>query len=710
MLFCWMRPGLCNTSSQHLTKVCHPEDLINRTYNDAYTENRYKELDPCDDFRTYVCEGFDTVHEIREDQTSVGSLQIMSEEGQLLLKRTLESPAPDDTSLFWTASSADQEIFTKLQDGYSACLNETLLKSIGSKPLLDLLFQLQEIYPVKHPKGKGDKTLTDAVAYLNSIGVGGPISLGVGADDKDPDSNIISLSPPWSFGLPSKEYYNKSDVVDGYKDTIGSVLEALLKEVSPDTTTLSTFRAAGEPSGLSKKIVDDLVDFESQIAAASPDPEDLSDITKVYNPRTLDEAESYNPAISVKSIIKALSDGHEPSKIIVASPEYLKALSKILASERRETIQSYLVWKVVQAFNNKLQGKAEDIKPERWRTCISVVDSDLPWILSRFFIERAFSKEAKDLGDQIIHDIKNEFSVKLENSDWMTEEVRQLAIDKVNLIRQKIGYPTRSPDVTNAEELQRYYSNVNVSAESFFANRLSSTKNDVRREWAQVGKPVDKDEWDMSAPTVNAYYNPPGNEIVFPAGIMQAPVFYDPSIPKYLSYGAFGAVAGHELSHAFDSSGRHYDQNGNYTDWWDEDTVKAFKKKTDCFVEQYHNYTIPTKDGTLPVNGKLTLGENIADAGGLTAAFQSWRRRDDEEADSVLPGLDHFTKEQVFFLAYGLTWCGKTREEEAIRRIYTDPHSPNSAVLTLIQGTTANSREFRDAFNCPVKEPTCELW
>lgn len=392
MLFCWMRPSLCKPSSQHFTKVGHPKGLISRTYHAVYTENRYKTLDPCDDFRTYVCEGFDTVHEIREDQTSVGSLQIMSEEGQLLLKRTLESPEPKDTSLFWTASSADQEIFTKLQDGYNACLNETLLKSIGSKPLLDILFQLQEIYPVKNPKGKGDKTLTDAVTFLNNIGVGGPISLDVGADDKDPDWHIISLSPPWSFGLPSKEYYNKSDVVDAYKDTIGSVLEALLNEVSPNTTTLSIFRAAGEPSALNKKLVNDLVDFESQIAAASPDPEDLSDITKVYNPRTLDEAEAYNPAISIRSIIKALSDGYEPSKIIVASPEYLKALSKILASEKRETIQSYLVWKTVQAyggaveddvlaplrrFNNKLQGKAEDIKPERWRTCISVVDSDL---------------------------------------------------------------------------------------------------------------------------------------------------------------------------------------------------------------------------------------------------------------------------------------------------------------------------------------------
>lgn len=254
----------------------------------------------------------------------------------------------------------------------------------------------------------------------------------------------------------------------------------------------------------------------------------------------------------------------------------------------------------------------------------------------------------------------------------MTETVRELAIDKVNNIRQKIGYPDI---ITNAEELQQYYSNVSVHADTFFENRLSATKNDIRGSWAQLGQPVDRDEWDMSAPTVNAYYNPPGNEIVFPAGIMQAPVFYDPSVPKYISYGAFGAVAGHELSHAFDSTGRHYDQNGNYTDWWDESTVDGFASRAECFVQQYHNYTIP---GGLPINGKLTLGENIADAGGLTAAFQAWRQRDDEKPDQQLPGLEEFGKEQVFFIAYGMTWCGKIRSEEAIRRVYTDPHSPSA--------------------------------
>lgn len=357
-----------------------------------YIQNRYKELDPCEDFRAYACEGFDAIHEMREDQTSVNSLQVMSEEGQLILKRILESPAPQSTSLFWTASSPDQEIFSKMQDGYNACLNETLLKSIGAKPLIDLLTKVGQLYPVKQPKSKKDTSLTDAVRFLISRGVRTPISIGVGADDKDPSSNVISLSPPYSFGLPSKQYYNRSDMVTSYKDAIGSVLEALIKEAHPKDGALSIFEMPEAPGVLNQKVVDDLVDFESQMASVSPDPEDLSDITKVYNPRTVDEAEAYNPAISVKSIIDHFTNGYKPSKIIVASPDYLRSLADILANETREVLRAYLVWKVVQSygsvveddaveplrrFNNKLQGKEADAKSERWRTCINVVDSDL---------------------------------------------------------------------------------------------------------------------------------------------------------------------------------------------------------------------------------------------------------------------------------------------------------------------------------------------
>jgi endothelin-converting enzyme len=210
--------------------------------------------------------------------------------------------------------------------------------------------------------------------------------------------------------------------------------------------------------------------------------------------------------------------------------------------------------------------------------------------------------------------------------------------------------------------LSNYYQSVKISPTSFFSNTLNMRRFDVAHEWSSVGRPVDRDAWGMTVPTVNAYYNPPGNEIVFPAGIMQFPVF-DVNVPQYINYGAFGAVSGHELSHAFDSTGRHYDQNGNFTDWWTPETVAAFEKRADCFVDQYANYTIPgTDDKPLHVNGRLTLGENIADAGGLSAAFQAWKKREAEHANEDLPGLGDFTQDQLFFVSYANWWCGKSRK------------------------------------------------
>lgn len=260
----------------------------------------------------------------------------------------------------------------------------------------------------------------------------------------------------------------------------------------------------------------------------------------------------------------------------------------------------------------------------------------------------------------------------------------------------------------NPKKLHKYYEGLDVSSSKFFENAMLMSQFDAEREWSALGHPVDRAQWDMTVPTVNAYYNPPGNEIVFPAGIMQFPVF-DVEVPQYVSYGAFGSVSGHELSHAFDSTGRHYDQNGNYTDWWTDKTVAAFKSRAECFVKQYANFTVPgpNPDEPLHVNGRLTLGENIADAGGVAAAFKAWQKRAAETPNQHLPGLEFFTQEQLFFVAYSNWWCGKSRPETAIQRIYTDPHAPKWA---RILGTMANSRDFRESFKCKEKEPVCELW
>ena len=508
------------------------------------------------------------------------------------------------------------------------------------------------------------------------------------------------LSAPQRPGLPSKEYYKDGSILASYSKTIGQVLEGLLREAehpsSSEHGSHDIFAGSGVPSVFNQDLVKALVDFETQLAEVTPDAEEASDVTKYYNPRTLDEARALLPQLSIPFIISSLaSSDYKADRIIVGSPSYLKSVSSILHSTTKETLQAYLVWKTVQAwatkvehealkpltrFNNELRGKDPDAMEERWRICVREADDSLGWILSRFFVEKAFSDEAQDFGNQIVADIREQYIKKLDAAEWMSKDVRELGIEKVRNIVQKIGFPKKSPSIREPAALRDYYASLNISSSDFFNNAISTAKFQTNHEWNKLGKPTDRDEWIMTAPTVNAYYNPVGNEIVFPAGIMQSPVFYHPSIPQYLSYGSFGAVSGHELSHAFDSSGRHYSPNGTFTDWWNNQTVQSFKEKAQCFVDQYHEFTVPgLDDEPLHVNGRLTLGENIADAGGLSASFAAWKQRELDHPAQLLPGFRDYTKEQVFFISYANFWCGKTRKEVAVERIYQDPHSPNWA-------------------------------
>lgn len=607
--------------------------------------------------------------------------------------------------------SADEVNFDKMKAVYDACLDEDNIKTLGAKPLLKVLAEIKQAYP------EGT-----AASLLARYGVTGLIATGTGADDRDPDTVVVSVAAPYSFGLPSKERYEDDKLVEKYRGVTVKVLSSLYPDAKEES--------------FSK-----IVDFEKKLAAASPSTEDSEDVTKYYNPMSLDNANDLAPEIDLKGLIHELAPKHVGvDRVIVMAPDYQKKLSSILAETDSEVVMNYFVWKAVQSlsgyvdadevkpyrrFVNELAGKVSiisdnvtpdrsfnfsqdpDSTPERWRKCVGHVDDGVGWILSRFFVEKAFSAEAKIFGDTIITDIKTEFAKKLQATKWMDKATTKQAINKVHNIIQKIGYPTESPNIMDPPSLGRYYDTVNVSSSAFFQNALSVRRFAVDDEWSALGKPVDRAKWDMTVATVNAYYNPPGNEIVFPAGIMQFPVF-DVNVPAYMSYGAFGSVAGHELSHAFDSTGRHYDQNGNYTDWWSNATVDAFKERAECFVNQYANFSVPGIDGKpLHVNGRLTLGENIADAGGLSASYQAWKRRSHKKPNQDLPGLEHFTQDQLFFVTYSNWWCGKSRKENAVNRIYTDPHAPKWA---RILGTMSNSREFRESFQCKDKKPTCQLW
>ena len=257
------------------------------------------------------------------------------------------------------------------------------------------------------------------------------------------------------------------------------------------------------------------------------------------------------------------------------------------------------------------------------------------------------------------------------------------------------------------QDLQQYYKTVNIS-DSFYDTMNSVRKFQTAREWGALGKPTDRGEFGMTASTVNAYYSPPINEIVFPAGIMQFP-FFGGDLPGYINYGGFGAVAGHELSHAFDPNGRKYDIDGKLKDWWTNRTSAEFNKRAQCFIDEYSNFTVTMPNGTaLHVKGKQTVGENVADAGGLQSAWAAWQKERKAKPDKDLPGLSDFTQEQMFYIAFGNVWCGKSRAEQLVQRVLTDSHSPGNYRIT--GPAMMNSRGFREAFNCPKKEPVCEIW
>jgi endothelin-converting enzyme len=275
----------------------------------------------------------------------------------------------------------------------------------------------------------------------------------------------------------------------------------------------------------------------------------------------------------------------------------------------------------------------------------------------------------------------------------------------VNIV-QKIGYQTQNPNIQNPQDLDQHYAKLSVG-DNHFENTLASFEFGYKKLWNFLLKPTDRDLWSMTAIEVNAYYNPAGNEIAFPAGIMQPPSFSG-VLPEYVSYGGFGTVVGHELTHAFDNTGAQFDEIGRYRNWWDNSTTVRFEGKTTCFVKQYSEYFVEGLQGEkVFVNGKLTLGENIADSGGLNAAFKAWKKREKNAFNPTLPGLEKFSNDQLFFLSFGNSWCSKKRKEALLEQVYTNPHSPSD---NRILGPVANSVEFKKAFNCPVKEPTCELW
>jgi endothelin-converting enzyme len=345
----------------------------------------------------------------------------------------------------------------------------------------------------------------------------------------------------------------------------------------------------------------------------------------------------------------------------------------------------------------------------RWKNCVYWVDRNLKYITGHFFLKSAFNDNTRQQGDQMQTQMRLQFIERIKTISWMSDDVKALAIQKVNNIQQFIAYPSSDRlNVSDAQSIATYYSGRNMTS-SYFANALDFEKWNTISQWSTLGRPINHDTfvYELSPITilsVNAFYAK-DNTIHIIAGVMQLPTF-SADLPSYANFGGLGTVLGHELTHGFDNQGREFNQDAVLAEWWDDQTLEEFRSRAECFVDQYNQYSVMGPNGSTAVNGRLTLGENLADAGGMRTSYDTWKALRDagQTRDTDLPGLDAFTHEQLFFIFFANLWCSS---ETPTGINLGDVHAP---ALVRIKGTTANSAAFREAFGCSVKEPTCEMW
>ncbi|KAH7929791.1 zincin [Leucogyrophana mollusca] len=738
--------------------------------------------DPCENFYDFANGGWISSHPIPGDKGGISNFQVVAEKNGQLLQKLLETKPKFPSQM----DSYDEQLLGKLRTLYGSCMDESKLDYIGQQPLRRFVDTIKRLY-----RGEGTNVdfvnrqgLSNAVAFLHSRGVEALFEFSVDGDaGVDPNAMTLWFSQP-SLGLPAKEYYKEQPILDTYQ----KVIERLLITLYDDQGLMSSEKDASlpkhapmviqaeqtedsdhvwppwpwppwdgdddqhrdspkpprDPLQRAHELAKQVVDFETEIAEATLDLDLLQqDPFGTYNPLQFNTLKAALPNINFPDYFATFTPRAFPSRVIVTYKPYPYSLSDILSKYSADVVEAYLVvraalayapnlgtttesWKAVRTLQETLGGLKKGAVGDRSEFCMKQVESALGFATGRFFVNQTFPGESKDKATKVITDIIEAFENSLTRLPWMDEESARRATEKAEALRVKVGFPM-FPNTLDPRSIVNYYTLVKVHTDTFFDNMLSAASSEVYKMWQKLGKRRNLDEWEMFASTVNAYYNPPGNEIVFPAGILQPP-FFSQNWPGYLSYGSFGMVAAHELTHAFDSSGRLYNQQGKLEEWWTPETSEGYQVKQDCIVRQYScKYLLPFtsdmaytvddgKGGVVHVNGNLTSGENIGDTG-LIQAYRAWKAQYEDSYDAgqeyLLPGLD-YTREQLFFISFARTWAMNNRPADAVQRVRSDPHSPNRYRT---EGTVFNIPEFAKAFQCsaraklnPPPERQCIFW
>jgi putative endopeptidase len=638
-----------------------------------------RSMDPCTDFYKFSCGGWEKKNPIPADQSGWSVYAKLGNENEQFLWGILEADAK--------AANRDA-VQQKVGDYFAACMNTSAIDALGVKPAQPGLARIDAL-----------KTRPELVAAISSLHheYAGSFFFNSGTDQDAVDSSVeIVALGAGGLGLPDRDYYLKTD--EKSVKLRGQYVAYIQKLLT----------LGGESAEQAKSDADATLRIETVLAKASLTRVDRRDPHKTYHMMTIAELNKIAPAFNWPRYLE-IQGAPGVAKLNVAQPEFIKAVQTEVSTESVDALRGYLRFHFLTAAAPYLAHPLEQADfdfysttlrgvpamPPRWKTCTRGVDRDLGEALGQEFVKRTFSADTKAKTHLMTEQIEAAMKQEIEGLDWMSPATKQEALRKLHVIRNKIGYPDQWRDYTTLE----------IKPNDYTGNVVRSYRFEDARQWHKLGKPVDLNEWGMTPPTVNAYFNPQMNDINFPAGVLQPPL-YDTKLDDAPNYGNTGATIGHELTHAFDDEGRQFDDKGNLRDWWTPADAKGFEDRINCVRDQYAQYVVVDD---IHINSKLTSGEDVADLGGTLLAYIAWKK---QTAGQQLQSVDGFTPDQRFFVGMAQWACENERPEVLRVRAITDPHSPGYA---RINGVVSNMPEFQKAFSCKagqpmVHAPTCRVW